>query len=153
MRKKQQEACEPAKRASKRSRSTGGGTATVAARVEEAEHPFASSKKDGTSSMWKEESLDKLIDLLQREGFDGDYGELQRNHLSQFGEGTIRLFFNKLSRWKEPMTAEGAATTSGTKAAAKKKEAIININTNKYADCSLVPLCFDIFYLNLIMDL
>jgi hypothetical protein len=38
------------------------------------------------------------------------------------------------------MTAEGAATTSGTKAAVKKKEAIINISTIKYTDCSLLSV-------------
>lgn len=138
MRKKQQaETAVAAKRASKRSRA-GAAVATAvdeAAAVAAVENPFASTKKDGTSSMWKAEALDKLIDLLQREGFDGDYGELNRNHLPQFGEGTIRLFFNKLSRWKEPTetatAGEGgraAATTSSSRAraAAKQQEATID---------------------------
>ena len=119
MRKKHQAATVQATRATKRSRA-GAVEEAVAA----AENPFASTKKDGTSSMWKEETLDKLIDLLQKEGFDGDYGELNRNHLPQFGECTIRHFFNKLSRWKEPTTTTeggGPSTTS----AAKQQNTII----------------------------
>ena len=131
-----------AKRASKRSRA-GAAVATAvdeAAAVAAVENPFASTKKDGTSSMWKAEALDKLIDLLQREGFDGDYGELNRNHLPQFGEGTIRLFFNKLSRWKEPTetatAGEGgraAATTSSSRARAAAKQQEATIDKIKYS--------------------
>ena len=153
MRKKQgAETAVAAKRASKRSRAG----AAVATAVDEAaaaavENPFASTKKDGTSSMWKAEALDKLIDLLQREGFDGDYGELNRNHLPQFGEGTIRVFFNKLSRWKEPTetatAGEGgraAATTSSSRARAAAKQQEITIDGIKYSFiffCQQSPFC------------
>ena len=96
----------PVKRASKRTRTTDEATSSspVPGRVVDSgrRQGFTCDRRESTNTLWTDDTLDRLINVLQREGFDGDYLKMQKNHLPQFGDMTIRGIFNKLSRWKEP---------------------------------------------------
>ena len=96
----------PVKRASKRTRTTDEATSSspVPGRVVDSgrRQGFTCDRRESTNTLWTDETLDRLINVLQQEGFDGDYLKMQKNHLPQFGDMTIRGIFNKLSRWKEP---------------------------------------------------
>lgn len=56
-----------------------------------------------------EEALAKLKEILRKEGYDGDYHELQEKHFPSVSPAVIRQFFNDLTRWSDPTLQEEAA--------------------------------------------
>lgn len=65
-----------------------------------------SPKWDAEANLHSEETLNKLIDVLKKEGFNGDFSALHANHLSNFSLQLVRKFFNDMARWRDPQPEE-----------------------------------------------
>jgi len=51
------------------------------------------------SNLWTLDILTKLVDHLQKNGFDGDYAGLCEEVLPNFSECTVKAFFTEFCNW------------------------------------------------------